>query len=419
MDLESANLSRRLAWNATLVVGGIFGLVAGAAPSFEVLAFFIAMVGFGVGGNLPVDGTMFIEFIPGKHQYLLTLLSIWWAIGQVFGSLVAWGFQASYGCDTPPPGEWCAKEDNMGWRYTFYTLGAMMIVLWVGRFFICPVYESPKFLISIGRDEEAVEVIHKIAKRNGTTTTLTIEDLRTAAAPYLDGDDVSVGTVQTKLTTVELIKHSFDDVSGEHVKSLFSTPRLAWSTSLVIFCYASIGLAYPLYNAFLGTYLSSKNVGQGTTSLNKTYASFTYQAACGVPGSIAAAALVEWGRGGRKFAMAFFTVGAGVVLFGLTQASTSVQVDALTCIASFFQNAFYGVLYGYAPEVFPTPSRGTGDALASAANRITGIFAPVIAIYSNAANTPDGPVFASAGIYVATGIVMLFLPIETRGKTAL
>ena len=37
---------------------------------------------------------------------------------------------------------------------------------------------------------------------------------------------------------------------------------------------------------------------------------------------------------------------------------------------------------GYAPEVFPTPSRGTGDALAAAASRITGIFAPVIAVRS-------------------------------------
>jgi hypothetical protein len=55
------------------------------------------------------------------------------------------------------------------------------------------------------------------------------------------------------------------------------------------------------------------------------------------------------------------------------------------------------VLYGYAPEVFPTPSRGTGDALASASSRITGIFAPVIAVY---AKTVDAPVFASASIFV-------------------
>jgi hypothetical protein len=60
-----------------------------------------------------------------------------------------------------------------------------------------------------------------------------------------------------------------------------------------------------------------------------------------------------------------------------------------------------GVLYGYAPEVFPTPSRGTGDALASAASRITGIFAPIIAVYSPAAKYPDGPVYASASIFVA------------------
>ena len=49
----------------------------------------IALVGFGAGGNLPVDGTMFLEFIPGNKQYLLTFLSIWWAIGQVVASLIA------------------------------------------------------------------------------------------------------------------------------------------------------------------------------------------------------------------------------------------------------------------------------------------------------------------------------------------
>lgn len=47
----------------------------------------------------------------------------------------------------------------------------------------------------------------------------------------------------------------------------------------------------------------------------------------------------------------------------------------------------YGVLYAYTPEVFPAPHRGTGDALCSAFNRITGIFAPVIKI---ATTTPEG-----------------------------
>jgi MFS family permease len=49
----------------------------------------IALIGVGAGGNLPVDGTMFLEFIPGNKQYLLTFLSVWWALGQVVASLIA------------------------------------------------------------------------------------------------------------------------------------------------------------------------------------------------------------------------------------------------------------------------------------------------------------------------------------------
>ena len=56
------------------------------------------MTGFGVGGNLPVDGALFLEFLPGSHQYLLTLLSLWWAVGQVVASLISWAFLAKWGC---------------------------------------------------------------------------------------------------------------------------------------------------------------------------------------------------------------------------------------------------------------------------------------------------------------------------------
>ncbi|KAG1728431.1 hypothetical protein EDB19DRAFT_159476 [Suillus lakei] len=44
----------------------------------------------GGGCNLPVDYAAFLEFIPASHQYLLTVLSIWWAFGQLYGSLVAY-----------------------------------------------------------------------------------------------------------------------------------------------------------------------------------------------------------------------------------------------------------------------------------------------------------------------------------------
>ena len=227
---------------------------------------------------------------------------------------------------------------------------------------------------------------------------------------------------------MELIKHSFDDLRGEHVRALFSTSRLAWSTSLVIFCYAALGLAYPLFNGFLSTYLEEKNANFGDTSLNATYSAYAYQAACGVPGSVLAAVLVNWSRGGRKFAMAFFTIMAGIFLFAVTQAKNQTQINALISIASFWENAFCrstprvptfaSWLTGrrcpvrIRPRGLPrksrrpsrdaaegqTPSRGTGDALASASSRVTGIFAPIIAVY--AGTNPDAPVFVSASIFV-------------------
>ncbi|KAF8311953.1 MFS general substrate transporter [Clavulina sp. PMI_390] len=415
---------RRIAWNMTLVIGGVFGICAAAAPNFVVFSTFIALIGFGVGGNLPVDGALFLEFLPGSHQFLLTLLSLWWAVGQVVASLISWAFLAKYGCASPPAGTFCTKESNMGWRYAYYTLGALMIFLWFIRFFIFPMDESPKFLVSIGKDAAAVAVVHRVAKRNGVTSTLTVHDLHAAAAPYLEGRaDGTVVTeeeeMMTKFSTWELVKNSFSEINGEHTKGLFATPRLAYSTSLIIFIYGALGLAYPLFNGFLGTFLAQKNAELGVASLDATYSAYTYQAAAGVPGSMLAAFMIEWGRGGRKFAMAFFTIAAGIFLFSLTAARTTASVNALTAIASFWENAMYGVLYGYAPEVFPTPHRGTGDAYAAAASRVTGIFAPVIAVYSKAALTPNGPVYASASIFVVTGLVMLFLPIETYGHTAL
>jgi hypothetical protein len=121
--------------------------------------------------------------------------------------------------------------------------------------------------------------------------------------------------------------------------------------------------------------------------------------------------------------MAFFTFAAGLFLFGLTQSRNAVQVNALTCMASFFSNAYCqsislqfpcsyaneadGVLFGYAPELFPTPSRGTGDAIVACCQRVFGLFAPIIAVYSPAADTPDGPVFAAGGIYLLYVIPLL------------
>lgn len=85
--IASDVIGRRLAFNATLFLAGVFGLAVGGAPTWIGASALYACLGLGVGGNLPVDGALFLEFLPFASGNLLTLLSIWWPIGQLLASL--------------------------------------------------------------------------------------------------------------------------------------------------------------------------------------------------------------------------------------------------------------------------------------------------------------------------------------------
>jgi MFS family permease len=73
----SDTLGRRLAFNSTLFITGFFGILIAFGPTWSITAFLFAAMGFGVGGALPVDGMIFLEFLPTADMRLLTLLSAW------------------------------------------------------------------------------------------------------------------------------------------------------------------------------------------------------------------------------------------------------------------------------------------------------------------------------------------------------
>ena len=67
-------------------------LICGAMPNWGSLGFFIALVGFGAGGNLILDTTVFLEYLPSQKQWVLTFLAAWWGFGQAITGFIAWGF---------------------------------------------------------------------------------------------------------------------------------------------------------------------------------------------------------------------------------------------------------------------------------------------------------------------------------------
>ncbi|CAE6379903.1 unnamed protein product [Rhizoctonia solani] len=407
-------IGRRLSWNITLFLSGVFGIAAGGSHNFVTLGSLIACLGFGIGGNLPVDGALFLEFIPGSHQWLLTLLSAWWSFGQLTASLIAWGFISRYSCASDSS-QSCSASENQGWRYTFYTLGAMTFLMFLARYAIFNLQESPKYLLAKGRDQDAIEVLQYVAKRNNRTITLTLEQFQAVNNRYGSSEELITGH-----TGAGAFVHALKGFDLSHVKPLFSTPTLALNTSLTIACWALIGLAYPLYNAFLPIYLSQRSVSQGSGAIDETYRNYSIVSVLGIPGSIIACIMVDWTRGsgkwsfgGRKFAMAISTCLTGVFLFLFTQAKNEAGVLGFNCASTLTQNAMYGVLYAYTPEVFPAPHRGTGDAICSAINRITGLMAPIIATYGDL--TSNAPLFVAASLFLVTSLLMLFLPIEASG----
>ncbi|KIY52391.1 MFS general substrate transporter [Fistulina hepatica ATCC 64428] len=398
---------RRWSFNLTMLITGVFSIAAGASPDAAMLCVFAGLWSIGVGGNLPVDSAIFLEFVPGTHQYLLTVLSIWWAFGQLVGSLIAWPFMANLTCTTSDP---CPRDANLGWRYFLFTMGGLMMLLWIIRFFLFKLYESPKYLMGRGRDREAVDVVWKVAQYNGKTSNLTVERLDAvgsyeARASHFDTS--AKGALRRSLARLEL----------RHVKPLFASRKIAYSTTLLIIIWAFIGLAFPLYNSFITYYLETRGATFGDGSLYITYRNQVIISVIGVPGALLAGWMVELPLLGRKGTLSVSTLLTGAFILASTTARNSNALLGWNCAYSFTSNIMYGVLYALSPELFPTKDRGTGNALVAIGNRIFGIMSPIIAMYANLATS--APIYVSGVLFLGTGFIALLLPFEPRGKTSL
>lgn len=136
--------------------------------------------------------------------------------------MLAWAFIPNFSC---PSADNCTMANNMGWRYLVLTLGAFTFCGFIGRFFFFTLYESPKFLVSRGRQDEAVASVQGIAYKNKTTTWLTEEILADV------GGVNEVGEKEGGLSTMEILKRNLSKFSGAQIKPLFADRRLAISST--------------------------------------------------------------------------------------------------------------------------------------------------------------------------------------------
>lgn len=118
-----------------------------------------------------------------------------------------------------------------------------MLVLFVLRFFVFHLYESPKYLMGRGRDAEAVEVVHKVARYNGKSSSLTLEMLRDANERYPssgNGDSEKSQMPIIDTSALGASRRTLRSFGWDHVTPLFQTRKLALSTSLLIIIWGAL-----------------------------------------------------------------------------------------------------------------------------------------------------------------------------------
>ena len=99
---------RKQIFTATILLYSVATGLCALAWNYETLLLFRFLVGFGLGGELPVAATLITEYSPARVRgRFLVLLESFWAVGWIAAALIAYFFIPLY-----------------GWRWAF-ALGAL------------------------------------------------------------------------------------------------------------------------------------------------------------------------------------------------------------------------------------------------------------------------------------------------------
>jgi hypothetical protein len=387
-----------------------------------------------------------------NRRFLLALLSVFQPIGVVLTSAVAYSFIPKYSCkpdfttsnalpscrNVSLGTSCCSKAQNMGYRYLLYTIGGITLFVFFMRFAVFRFQESPKFLVYRGQDEKAVKVLQHIARFNGTTSSITLERFELLQREH---DSVMSSTRETSILKKKLKKSMKDKLvfELERYKLLFNSWQMTRLTILVWLTYICdfwgftvAGTFTPLSNqpriptqVIAGTYLPTilaKKGGQIDVSLRTTYRNYIYIYLPGIVGVLLGALLYNIPHVGRKYTMMLSSGLMGASIFIYSTVNTQASNVGLNVMEYFFQSMFNAVLYGWTPEVFAAPIRGTACGVASFWGRLFGIVSPLIAQHLYA-RSEGGDI--NAVLYLAGGVTLgcvvwiALLPNKLVGKQSM
>lgn len=239
--------------------------------------------------------------------------------------------------------------------------------------------ESPRWLYTIGRTDEAAVILTKAAKRN--------------KLPY--------DNIATELDAARNSKGVTGQVNKGNILDLFRTRNLRMKTIFICFNWFVCGLA------FFGV---AQYIGQAGGDI---FTNVAISAALELPGTVSCIYFMR--RFGRKRTIMTSNTVAGIALLiiAFISADNYWAIVSLASIGIVGMSISFPTAYLYGGEIFPTVVRNVGIGLASMLARIGSMLAPFVAGMSTTAHWLPPIIF---GVTPLVGACFAFYLPETRGE---
>lgn len=406
--------------NAICIVASSF------SQSYEVFMVFRFLNGAALGGSGPVIWSYFAEFQPkAKRGSMLSFMAAFWTIGNLLVAGLAWLIiPTNIGFTTP--------------AFTFNSWRIFLMVCSIPSFVVAGLLlylpESPKFLLSQGKFEEALAIFRGIY----VTNTGKSADMYPVKELLID-EQLRNELADVKKPIKNKYKRMLHDIM-DNSKQLFMSPILKFTTiSITInftfhIGYYGLMMWFPeLFNRFdefirahpdieeAGVcQVTDYVVGHGShgesgvcsaTIPSTVFLESLITVAAALPANVIA--VLGMDKLGRKFFLVFSTMSAGFCsasMYFVTNKNQNLAVSAIFSGVISMGNASLDCLI---TEVFPTNLRATGVAISMVAARLGGIIGNVVIATLLDMYCP-APTFIVAVLLAGGGLMCLFLPNTTK-----
>lgn len=354
-------IGRKKVFTITVLLYSIASAFCALSWNYQSLLVFRFLVGFGLGGELPVAATLVSEYAPSRVRgRFIVLLESFWGLGWIAAACIAYFFIPLY-----------------GWRMAFL-IGALPAL------YVCLIRmhmpESVRYLLAHGRVGEARRIVVSLERQ-----------LHVPVAPF----------VSEKETVPVVAKASFRELWKKPFASRTIMLWLVW-----------FGINFSYYGIFM--WLPSLVFQQGFTVV-KTFEYVLIMTLAQLPGYYCAAWLVD--KIGRKYTLSAFLLFSGVASYFFGHASTAAALMMWGSVMSFFNLGAWGVLYTYTPEQYPTAIRALGSGWAAGFGRFGGMAAPMMVGALLARSFGFASVFYMfALVFAAVAVIVMSLGVESKQK---